>query len=79
MQAPSRYNLKDLTDRLQQYQNNALSNSNSTFNSGQINNLKSWYGRARNHYSNQDEFDKLYKSTLDEYLNQKYPQYYNGK
>ena len=45
----------------------------------QINNLKSWYGRARNHYSNQDEFDKLYKSTLDEYLNQKYPQYYNGK
>ena len=27
----------------------------------------------------QDEFDKLYKSTLDEYLNQKYPQYYNGK
>ena len=33
-QASSRYNLKDLTDRLQQYQNNALSNSNSTFNSG---------------------------------------------
>ena len=33
-QAPSRYNLKDLTDRLQQYQNNALGNSNSTFNSG---------------------------------------------
>ena len=34
MQTPSRYNLKDLTDRLQQYQNNALGNSNSTFNSG---------------------------------------------
>ena len=33
-QTPSRYNLKDLTDRLQQYQNNALNNSNSTFNSG---------------------------------------------
>ena len=33
-QAPSRYNLKDLTDRLQQYQNNDLWNSNSTFNSG---------------------------------------------
>ena len=32
--APSRYNLKDLTDRLQQYQNNALSNSNRTLNSG---------------------------------------------
>lgn len=32
--ASSRYNLKDLTDRLQQYQNNALGNSNSTFNSG---------------------------------------------
>ena len=34
MQTPSIYNLKDLTDRLQQYQNNALGNSNSTFNSG---------------------------------------------
>ena len=33
-QAPSRYNLKDLTDGLQQYQNNALNNSNSTFNTG---------------------------------------------
>ena len=33
-QTPSRYNLKDLTDRLQQYQNNALENSNSTLNSG---------------------------------------------
>ena len=33
-QAPSRYNLKDLTDRLQQYQNNALGNSNSSLNSG---------------------------------------------
>ena len=33
-QASSRYNLKDLTDRLQQYQNNALENSNSTLNSG---------------------------------------------
>ena len=33
-QAPSRYNLKDLTDRLQQYQNNAWGNSNSTLNSG---------------------------------------------
>ena len=32
--APSRYNLKDLTDRLQQYQNNALGNSNSSLNSG---------------------------------------------
>ena len=32
--ASSRYNLKDLTDRLQQYQNNALENSNSTLNSG---------------------------------------------
>ena len=33
-QTPSRYNLKDLTDRLQQYQNNALENSNSSLNSG---------------------------------------------
>ena len=33
-QTPSRYNLKDLTDRLQQYQNNALGNSNSSLNSG---------------------------------------------
>ncbi len=32
--ASSRYNLKDLTDRLQQYQNNALGNSNSSLNSG---------------------------------------------
>ena len=45
----------------------------------QINNIKSWYNRAKNHYSNQEEFDKLYQSTLDEYLNRKYPQYYNGK
>ena len=45
----------------------------------QINNLKGWYNRARNHYSNQEQFDKLYKSTLDEYLNKKYPMYYNGR
>ncbi len=45
----------------------------------QINNLKGWYNRARNHYSNQELFDKLYKSTLDEYLNKKYPMYYNGR
>ena len=45
----------------------------------QINNIKSWYNRSKNHYSNPEEFDKLYQSTLDEYLNRKYPQYYNGK
>ena len=45
----------------------------------QINNIKSWYNRARNHYSNPQEFDRLYQSILDEYLNRKYPQYYNGK
>ncbi len=32
--ASSRYNLKDLIDRLQQYQNNALENSNSSLNLG---------------------------------------------
>ncbi len=45
----------------------------------QINNIRSWYNRARNNYSNQEEFDKLYKSKLDEYINSKYPQYYNKK
>ena len=48
-------------------------------NHSQINNLKSWYNRARNHYSNQEEFDRIYKSTLDEYLNRKYRDYYTGK
>ena len=43
-----------------------------------INNLKSWYNRAANHYSNQRDFDKLYKSKLEYYLNKKYRMYYNG-
>ena len=43
-----------------------------------INNLKSWYNRAANHYSNQRDFDKLYKSKLEYYLNKKYRTYYNG-
>ena len=45
----------------------------------QINNIKSWYNRAKNLYSNPEEFDKLYQSTLDEYLNRKYSQYYDRK
>ena len=44
-----------------------------------INNLKSRYNRTRNYYSNPTRFDQLFKLKLDEYLNNKYYEYYNGR
>ena len=44
-----------------------------------INNLKGWYNRLKTYYSDPDIFEKIYKSRLDEYLNNKYPHYYNKK
>lgn len=41
-----------------------------------INNLRGWFNRLKNYYSNPDEFNNLYNSRVDDY---KYNQYYNGK
>lgn len=44
-----------------------------------INNLRGWFNRLKNYYSNPDEFNNLYNSRVDDYINNKYNQYYNGK
>ena len=44
-----------------------------------INNLRGWYNRLQNYYSNFNEFEKLYKDRVDDYIFNKYPQYYTGK
>lgn len=44
-----------------------------------INNLRGWYNRLKTYYSTPEIFEKIYKQRVDEYLNKKYPHYYNGK
>ena len=44
-----------------------------------INNLKGWYNRVKSHYSNDQNFENLYRNKVDEYILKKYPQYYDGK
>lgn len=43
-----------------------------------INNLKGWYNKRKSYYSSPEEFDRLYRKLLEEYL-KKYGVYYNGK
>ena len=44
-----------------------------------VNNINGWYNRAKSYYSNPQKFEKLYKPRVDDYIKNKYPQYYNGK
>ena len=44
-----------------------------------VNNINGWYNRAKSYYSNPQEFEKLYKHRVDDYIKNKYPQFYNGK
>ena len=44
-----------------------------------VNNINGWYNRAKSYYSNPQKFEKLYKLRVDDYIKNKYPQYYNGK
>ena len=44
-----------------------------------INNINGWYNRAKSYYSNPQEFEELYKRRVDDYIKNKYPQYYNGQ
>ena len=44
-----------------------------------VNNINGWYNRTKSYYSNPQEFEKLYKSRVDDYIKNKYHQYYNGK
>ncbi len=44
-----------------------------------VNNLNGWYNRTKSYYSNPQEFEKLYKSRVDDYIKNKYHQHYNGK
>ena len=44
-----------------------------------VNNINGWYNRAKSYYSNSQEFERLYKHRVDDYIKNKYPQFYNGK
>ena len=44
-----------------------------------VNNINGWYNRAKSYYSNPQEFERLYKHRVDDYIKNKYPQFYNGK
>ena len=44
-----------------------------------VNNINGWYNRAKSYYSHPQDFEKLYKNRVDDYIKNKYPQYYNGR
>ena len=44
-----------------------------------VNNINGWYNRAKSYHSNPQEFERLYKHRVDDYIKNKYPQFYNGK
>ena len=44
-----------------------------------VNNINGWYNRAKSYYSNPQEFEQLYKHRVDDYIKNKYPQFYNGQ
>ena len=41
-----------------------------------VNNINGWYNRTKSYYSNPQEFEKLYKNRVDDYIKNKYPQFY---
>ena len=44
-----------------------------------VNNINGWYNRTKSYYSNPQEFEQLYRHRVDDYIQNKYPQFYNGQ